>query len=74
MEQTKIKELIGLILTDLKEFESQYANLHHSERDKINPYLNKLDDKDYMEQVKETIRKWFYYVPPHSPPPFDRNN
>ena len=74
MEQTKIKELIGLILTDLKEFESQYASLHHSERDKINPYLNKLDDKDYMEQVKKTIQKWFYYVPPHSPPPLDRNN
>ena len=73
MEKEKITGLIGLILTDLKEFESQYASLHHTERDKINPYLSNLDDSHYMKKVKKTIEKWYYYVPPHSPPPFDRD-
>ena len=70
MEKEKTKRLIGLILTNLDEFEGQYSSLHHTERDEINHYLSRLDDDNYMKQVKKTIEKWYYDVPPHSPPPW----
>jgi hypothetical protein len=72
MEEAKLRELIGLMFTDLERFESEYARLHHTQRDEINPYLDKLDNADYMKQVKQTVKKWYYYVPPHSPPPLGR--
>jgi len=69
MDEARIRELIGLMFTDLESFERQYASLHYTQRDEINPYLDKLDNADYMKQVKQTVEKWYSHVPPHSPPP-----
>ena len=70
MEEAKIKNLIATIITDTDAFEKEYETLTKAERDYFQPYLDRLQSKEWIAKIKHYLTP--EVVPPHSPPPLDR--